>query len=753
MKKLIKRISAFILVLSILLSLTVISTSAASTSQPTVYDSEYNSGTRDVVCTTLSGTSASSYYTGSYAYDKLDDLSSSALLLELRELMTDTHNHTSNYDDCHYEADRTDCENGNKKITLIYTSYQATMSQWNGWNREHVWPQSLGGGNTTGGGADLHHIRPSDAGVNSSRGNKKYGDSHNGTAKYGSDPAVGVLGGYYSSSYFEPLDNVKGDVARICLYVWVRWGSNWGAESVTEVFQSVDLLLEWCALDPVDTWEMGRNEVIQDIQGNRNVFIDYPELAWLVLGREVPDDIVTPSGSAQSGGSTGDDTPACQHSSTELRGFIAATCTSMGYSGDTYCKSCGVKISSGNTTPKAGHSEGDWIIDKNPTYSETGSKHKVCTVCGKTTTTATIPVLVCNHNETESVGKTDPSCSSTGYTGDTYCTVCGDMLESGEVVSKTPHTESEWITDKAATETETGSRYKECTVCGEVLATETIPALGDGGDEPPTEECKHESTELRGYSEPTCKAEGYSGDTYCVDCGIKTVSGNALAQLAHTESDWVVDKEATETEEGERHKVCTVCGEVTVTETIPTLECEHESTELRGVKAASCTALGYSGDKYCTVCGELVEEGADIPKTSHTGGEWIVDKAPTAAEAGSRHKECTVCGETVATEVIPAFTGTDAFAAALALVKSSETVAQKYANIALALNAYNALSADDRAAVSAGYEELSSIIGNYNDAAEDANTDHNEAAGWVIFIRPAADIAMAYAYVPSKKYW
>jgi endonuclease I len=216
--------------------------------------------------------------------------------------MTDTHSKVSSYDDCHYKADVTDCENGNGKVTLLYTSYQATMEQWNGWNREHVWPQSLGGGNTTGGGADLHHVRPSDAGVNSSRGNKKYGESGNSpNEKYGSNPAVGVLGGTYNSDYFEPLDNVKGDVARICLYVYVRWGEDWGADSITEVFQSVDVLLEWCELDPVDTWEMGRNEVVQNIQGNRNVFIDYPELAWLLYEKEVPEGMITPSLSALDG--------------------------------------------------------------------------------------------------------------------------------------------------------------------------------------------------------------------------------------------------------------------------------------------------------------------------------------------------------------------------------------------------------------------------------------------------------------------
>ena len=262
MKNLKSRILSLILILVLLVSSLVIPSSAA-TGQPSTYSKQYNSGERDVVCTTLSGTSASSYYTGSYTYDLLSQMSSTQLQSQLKTLMKSTHKYTSSYNDCHYKADRTDCENEDGRVLLIYTSYSATMSQWNGWNREHVWPQSLGGGNTSGGGADLHHVRPSDAGVNSSRGNKKYGEAGSGaSSKTGTNPAIGVLGGYFNSTYFEPLDNVKGDVARICLYVWIRWGSDWGADSVTEVFQSVDVLLEWCALDPVDTWEMGRNEVV-----------------------------------------------------------------------------------------------------------------------------------------------------------------------------------------------------------------------------------------------------------------------------------------------------------------------------------------------------------------------------------------------------------------------------------------------------------------------------------------------------------
>ena len=299
MKTCLKRITAWMLLI-----ITVCSLSLPVYAAPSSYSKTSNSGTRDEICITLDGTSADAYYTGSYEYDRLDDLSSSTLLTTLRTLMTSTHKRITTYDNCRDYSSKTDCENNDGRVSLIYTSYSATMSQYNGWNREHVWPKSLGGNNTSGGGADLHHIRPSDAVVNSTRGNKLYGYANGGKEVKGSNPATGYVGGHYGT-YFEPLDNVKGDVARICLYVYVRWGYAWGADRITEVFQSVDVLLEWCALDPVDTWEMGRNEVVQNIQGNRNVFIDYPELAWIMFGKEIPTNMTTPSGEAKSAPSGG----------------------------------------------------------------------------------------------------------------------------------------------------------------------------------------------------------------------------------------------------------------------------------------------------------------------------------------------------------------------------------------------------------------------------------------------------------------
>ena len=282
MKNLRKSILSLVVILLLVASAFI--PSYAATSQPASYSSESNSGQRDVICTTLDGTSASSYYTGSYQYDLLSTQSASDIKAALSTLMTTTHTNITSYNDCRDYVFQVDCQNNDtSRATTLYTSHQMTSSEWSPtWscNREHVWPQSLGGGNTSGGGADLHHIRPAEASVNNSRGNLKFGD-------------------------YIPADNVKGDVARICLYVMVRWGAAWDATDITQVFTSVDLLLDWCELDPVDTWEMGRNEVVEDIQGNRNVFIDYPEYAWLIFGEEVPDDMVTPSGEAMSQTSSG----------------------------------------------------------------------------------------------------------------------------------------------------------------------------------------------------------------------------------------------------------------------------------------------------------------------------------------------------------------------------------------------------------------------------------------------------------------
>ncbi len=298
MKKSFKRLVSYILVIAMVLSLFSALTFSAGAAT-----FSYNTGKRGTVCTSLSS-KATAYYTSSYSYSTLSTKSASALKSSLKTLMTNTHTYKTTYTNLKTYTKYSDANAGSSsKIVDFYTSatYSGTWDNGVTWNREHVWCQSLGSFTTSNCGSDLHHLRPTDPKVNSTRSNLPFGEV-SGSYKTATTKS-GVVGGYYTSTTFEPLDNVKGDVARILLYCYVRWG-----ESNLSDLIDTTTLLNWCKSDPVDTWEMGRNDVVQGIQGNRNVFIDYPEYAWLIFGKSVPSH-TTPSGMAKggstSGGSTG----------------------------------------------------------------------------------------------------------------------------------------------------------------------------------------------------------------------------------------------------------------------------------------------------------------------------------------------------------------------------------------------------------------------------------------------------------------
>lgn len=525
------RMTAICLLLSILLSL--LPTFAAP--QSVRYSTSSNSGERNEICVSLSGTGAQNYYTGKNTYENLSKLSPDALYDALEALLTDTHRHLTSYSDCRDYATVTDCENGDGRVMLIYTSFSATKAMYNtgntGWNREHVWPKSLGGFNQDGAGADLHHIRPSNQQINSIRGNKLYGEVSGGNSAVCTMDGTQYTGGYSSGNYFEPLDNVKGDVARICLYVYVRWAAEYPrCGNLTNVFQSIDILLEWCAEDPVDTWEMGRNEVVASMQGNRNVFVDYPELAWLLFGKEIPNDMTTPSGKAAEGN------PSCKHAHTKLRNASDATCGKDGYTGDTYCTDCGEKLQSGKVIPATQvHSFGEWTTDAD------GIPYRTCKVCQK------VQHVNCIHEHTQLKNVLSPTCKDEGYTGDLYCTDCDMLVQIGNAIPVSDqHSFGEWTTDAD------GTRHRTCSVCGQ---EESIPAEPPMTDEPTPEPCPHTHTEYRNRVEASCR-EGYSGDLYCTDCGALVMEGLPLpAVQAHDygESIYIEGSDL-------QKQVCKVCG-------------------------------------------------------------------------------------------------------------------------------------------------------------------------------------------------
>lgn len=213
-------------------------------------------------------------YTYSGYYEGADGLEDEQLIQFLNQLLNSSYDGVT-YGDARYMLDDTDKDpNQSSNLILVYlgTSVSGIWDSGNTWNREHVWPQSFLGvsadNSTVNSASDLHNLKPSDPSENSSRGNKYYGNETNALT-------------------YEPRDAVKGDVARILFYMDIMY-DELSLISANEglVYQmgNLDVLLEWHKADPVDDFEMYRNEKIQTYQGNRNPFIDHPEFADKIYG-------------------------------------------------------------------------------------------------------------------------------------------------------------------------------------------------------------------------------------------------------------------------------------------------------------------------------------------------------------------------------------------------------------------------------------------------------------------------------------
>jgi len=330
MKKFTKRMMSLLLVIVMIASFFAVMATTTSAASYT-----YNSGKRGTVCTSLSS-NAKSYWSGSYAYSTLKTKAASTLRTTLRTKISS--GSTVGYNGLRTYMKYSDAYQGSTSKLMLFYSSGSTTSTWDSgksWNREHMWPQSLGGNAVEG---DLHAMRPTDPTANSSRGNHKYGEVASGYTTFKTSSKNGSLVcGYYKSDIFEPLDNVKGDCARVVLYDYVKASS---MSSVTKVFSSASTLLTWCKNGPVDTFEMSRNDAVQSIQGNRNPFIDYPELGWVVLGSSIPSGMTTPSGgtssSSSNSGSNSGNTGSNSGNTGSNSGSTGSTTTTTSGTGGTY---------------------------------------------------------------------------------------------------------------------------------------------------------------------------------------------------------------------------------------------------------------------------------------------------------------------------------------------------------------------------------------------------------------------------------
>ena len=312
--------------------------------------------------------------------------------------------------------------------------------------------------------------------------------------------------------------------------------------------------------------------------------------------------------------------PATGHQHTEVRD------ASRDYTGDTWCTDCNQMIQKGSEII---HHWDEGVVTSEPTCTDTGLKHYTCTDegCG-----ATKDEIIPAKGHVEAVkNKEDATCTKTGYSGDTYCKVCGADLATGSTTPELGHVYETIVRTEPTCEKE-GSGINKCKRCGDedpiVLPKTTTHTPEDA---------------RRNFKAATCTETGYSGDLYCKICGALIEKGAETPVKAHSWNDGVVTKQATCTEKGIKTYTCIDCG-ATKNEDINAKG--HSQYVIKNAVEATCAKEGYTGDTCCGVCGAKISSGTAIQKKAHTWNGGAVAYDATCTEKGLKVYTCTVCGAT-----------------------------------------------------------------------------------------------------------
>lgn len=604
MKHFTKRVLSITLVLLLVLSVTV-------GTLPTVVSAKTgtqgtNTGTRHTLCTSLS-TQAQQYYTGSYTWETLSAMTGgnedcldtdNELFQALHNLMSSTMTASVSYSSLTSYWPKTD-GTGSKSSTQLFYS-DTTGSDF---NREHVWPKSHASFHESNGGSDLHHLRPTDSTINSTRGNLIMGNVKDKNSSYKTKSYNGKTVLYYTGSLCEVNDNIKGDVARILLYVWCRWeepnlfkntptpvkGPNDEKNDGGKVIESLDTLLQWCALDPVDTWEMSRNDQVENIQGNRNAFIDYPELAWLVFGKDVPANITTPtnntgvSGNPSTGnGSNGNS--GSDNSGTGSGSSAGNTLTMV----DTPSADTAFKL----RMDKEGTSyyfNGSVAFDNLPWYLGTTTTESEAKDVYAESVDGGYKLYFYNSENTKTY-----FCI---YQDGTHISICINHSGNSQFYDKNGTTFSWNATHKTFTATVGGNEY----------------FIGSDS------ESTHKTFSAEKLSEV---GSGYPSHLYAM-------TGSNSGSNSGDNSGSNPDNNSGNNNSG----------------------CHHSWGEGQITASASCDVAG-SKKFTCSICGETKVEAIQ-PIGKHNYGSWKQVTAPTSRKQGLNERKCVVCGHTE-TQVVEA---------------------------------------------------------------------------------------------------
>ncbi len=348
--------------------------------------------------------------------------------------------------------------------------------------------------------------------------------------------------------------------------------------------------------------------------------------------------------------------PTNHDGETEIRNAKPATEEAEGYTGDTYCLGCNQKIKDGEKIPKLDHAHAmthtdataptctdDGVVEhwtcskcgnsyadeagtvklestvdpklghktelkdaKEATCTEDGyTGDEICTVCNETVKKG--ETVVAKGHTVEKVDEKEATCSEDGYTGDEVCTVCNEIIKKGEVISKNDNHDYQWVVDKEPTFEETGLKHEECTRCHDKRSLDTVIEKND---------CFHGTMEHHEKVAATCIATGTCEYWHCTECDRNYSDEKGTLKIEKAE-DLV----------------------------LPIDPNNHVNTEIRDIKSATCSAEGYTGDKYCTDCNTLIASGSTLA-INPDGHNYINNK-------------CEYCGKIQVTYYPPTFTYID----------------------------------------------------------------------------------------------
>ena len=267
------------------------------------------------------------------------------------------------------------------------------------------------------------------------------------------------------------------------------------------------------------------------------------------------------------------------------------------------------------------HQYGSWMTAKAATCLEEGMQMKTCSLCGdkKTQTTAKT-----GHTEVKDAA-VEATCTSTGKTEGSHCSVCGTVIKAQTEIAKKAHTYGSWKVVKSATCTVDGSKERSCTECGK-KETQAIAKTGH--------------TEVKDAAvEATCTSTGKTEGSHCSICGTVIKAQTEIAKKAHTYGSWKVVKSATCTVDGSKERSCTECGKK---ETQAIAKTGHTEVKDAAVEA-TCTSTGKTEGSHCSVCGTVIKAQTEIAKKAHTWGAWKTISSATVFAPKKQKRTCTKC--------------------------------------------------------------------------------------------------------------